>query len=131
MTFSITAHYDRYAGCRYVECRDYLNIMLRVDMLSVIMLNVVMLSVVAPFKVYAHHCFKFNNTWNENRQKKSFLKSQDSHSLIPFWLSIRHSNLQLTDENFSFLQSKKFFYCNYFHSLERHKKASGLIRNGS
>ncbi len=59
MTFGITAHYNRYTGCRYVKCLDYLNIMLRVlsvimlnvIMLNVVMLNVVMLSVVAPFKI--------------------------------------------------------------------------------
>ncbi len=84
-------------------------IMQNVIMQNVIMLNVVMLSIVVPFEVYAHHSFKFNNTWNENRQKKKFHKSQDSHSLIPFLLSIRHSNLQLTDENFFFCNQKSFF----------------------
>ncbi len=33
----------RYAVCHYVECRDYINVML-----SVVMLNVIMLSDMAP-----------------------------------------------------------------------------------
>ncbi len=42
-----------FTECHYVECRNYLNVMLSVIMLNVIMLsvvrlNVVMLSVVAP-----------------------------------------------------------------------------------
>jgi hypothetical protein len=56
----------RYAECCYAECRDYLNVMLRVVRPCVIMLNVVMLSVVAPlnepigrnkWKDRTHRCF--------------------------------------------------------------------------
>ncbi len=35
------------AKCRYVECHDYLNVML-----SFVMLNVIMLSVVAPISAH-------------------------------------------------------------------------------
>jgi hypothetical protein len=35
-----------FAECHYAECRDYLNVILRVIMLSVIMLSVIMLSVI-------------------------------------------------------------------------------------
>ncbi len=52
MTLSINFHHNsiecHYAECLYADCRDYLNVMLRVIMLSVVRLNVVMLSVVAP-----------------------------------------------------------------------------------
>jgi hypothetical protein len=50
MTFSIMR--VPYAECRYLECRDYLNVKLSVSMLNInllsVMPNVVMLSVMEP-----------------------------------------------------------------------------------
>jgi hypothetical protein len=43
LTFSIKCHFAEY---RYVECQDYLNVMLSVIMLNIVMLSVVMLNIV-------------------------------------------------------------------------------------
>jgi hypothetical protein len=42
--------------CRYIDCRDYLNVMLSVIMLNVVVLNVITLNVVASLKSTSLTC---------------------------------------------------------------------------